>query len=469
MRGMKVGSALRLVMALGLLGAAATGAWQRAQQLLPEPGMAARGLLVDGRAVGEHEPVEQVVRERVRGRLAQRLSVVDRGVVVLSATLEELGAQVDDSALVAAVGGVGRQGTLLERLDEALQARRGRIAVTIDPRLPVEPLGARLERAKADLDERPQPARWDFDRSAAVAHRDGQLVDVYALARALERASALRSAVLTLPRLTVRPRATADLVATIDRSMLVSRYETRFAYLGGQAGRAQNIARASQAVDGMVLLPDEIVSMNAAVGPRSMDNGFAQAGELYKGESRIGVGGGTCQVASTLYSAAYLGGLDIVERSPHSRPSGYVPLGMDATVVYPDVDLKLRNPFSFPILVRAVVQPGILAFELYGKEAPAKVELASATLSVSPYKRQIRETSWLAAGRVVVKQKGIRGITIRKFRRIHLLDGSDKREETLDQYPPTDEIFLVPPGTDPATDLPPLPDGVVLAASRTVG
>jgi hypothetical protein len=219
----------------------------------------------------------------------------------------------------------------------------------------------------------------------------------------------------------------------------------------------------------MVLLPDEVVSFNAAVGPRSIDNGFAQAGELYKGESRIGIGGGTCQVASTLYSAAYLAGLDVVERSPHSRPSGYVPLGMDATVVYPDVDLRLRNPFAFPIVVHALVQPGILTFELYGKERPATVELGSETLGVSPYKRQIREASWLAEGRVVVKQKGIRGIRVRKLRRIRWLDGSERLEETTDQYPPTDEIFLVPPGTDPATSLPPLPEGVVLAASHNVG
>ena len=68
-----------------------------------------------------------------------------------------------------------------------------------------------------------------------------------------------------------------------------------------------------------------------------------------------GTGGGTCQVASTLHAIAFFGGLDIVQRLPHSRPSGYIPAGLDATVVYPVVDLKLRNPFTFPVVVHATV------------------------------------------------------------------------------------------------------------------
>ena len=467
---MKLGLVVRLALGLALVGGAGVAASLRVKALLPEPGMAAQGLLVDGRPVGAHEPLEQVVHERVRAKLGQRLRLVAEGTEVLSATLEELGARVDEPAVLAAVASVGRQGSLLARLDDALEARRGHLAVTLDARLPVERLAARLERRKAELDQRPEPARWDFEHAAATAHRDGQLVDLYAAARTLERAVAQTDAGLELPFAAVAPRATTELVAAVDRTTLVSRVETRFGYLGGQAGRAQNIGRAAHGVDGMVLLPDEVVSFNAAVGPRSMGNGFAQAGELYKGESRMGVGGGTCQVASTLYSAAYTAGLDIVERSPHSRPSGYVPLGMDATVVYPDVDLKLRNPFAFPILVHAVVQPGTLAFELYGKERPATVELAAETLGSNPYKRQLRPTQWVVAGRVVVKQKGIRGIRVRKIRRLHLLDGSERTEETVDQYPATDEIFLVAPGTDPAdSTLPPLPDGVVLAANRTPG
>ena len=258
---------------------------------------------------------------------------------------------------------------------------------------------------------------------------------------------------------------TAEAVSSIDRGTLISRYQTRFAYLGGQAGRAQNIARAASGVDGLVLMPDDIVSFNNAVGPRSLDNGFAPAGEIYKGEMRLGVGGGTCQVASTFYSAAFFAGVDVVERSPHSRPSGYVPVGLDATVVFPDVDLKLRNPFPFPIVVHAVLEPGSLAFELYGKEKPVSVELATAPLGRTPYKREVREVGWLAEGKVVCKQKGVAGMRIRKIRRIHLANGNERVEETTDVYPATSEIFLVPPGTDVTTALPPLPSEVAQGPS----
>ena len=96
-----------------------------------------------------------------------------------------------------------------------------------------------------------------------------------------------------------------------------------------------------------------MVSFNAIVGDRSEENGFQKSWEIFKGEMVEGVGGGTCQVASTFHAAAFFGGLDVLERLPHSRPSAYIPMGLDSTVVYPIVDLKLRNPHPFPVVVHA--------------------------------------------------------------------------------------------------------------------
>jgi vancomycin resistance protein YoaR len=216
------------------------------------------------------------------------------------------------------------------------------------------------------------------------------------------------------------------------------------------------VARAAAGVDGLVLLPGEIASFNAEVGARSEDNGFAPAPEIYKGEMREGIGGGTCQVASTLHAAAYLGGIDIMERANHSRPSGYIPMGLDATVVYPHVDLKLKNTYSFPVVVHAVAEKGTLTVELRGGGSADAVDWGTATVGVTAFKRKVEETAWLPEGKVVLKQKGIKGYAIKKTRTIRSPDGRARVEEKTDVYPATFEIYLVPPGTDPES-LPPLP------------
>src|SRR6185503_4092540 len=100
---------------------------------------------------------------------------------------------------------------------------------------------------------------------------------------------------------------------------------------------------------------------------------FKMAWEIFKGEMRPGVGGGTCQVASTLHAVAFFGGLEILERLPHSRPSAYIPMGLDATVVYPVVDMKLKNPHPFPVVLHTKVQGNKLRIELLGATKPVRV------------------------------------------------------------------------------------------------
>jgi vancomycin resistance protein YoaR len=283
---------------------------------------------------------------------------------------------------------------------------------------------------------------------------------VYGALAALDRALAEHPAgdlTVELPAFAIEPRATKQAALAIDVSQEISRFETKFGYLGGQQNRAGNIRRAASQIDGVVLMPGEIVSFNEHVGPRSVDNGFFPAPEIYKGEMREGIGGGTCQVAGTLHAAAFFGGLDIVERSPHSRPSGYIRMGLDATVVYPTVDLKLRNTYDFPVVVHAVIDKGTLRFELRGRVKAVTVDFTTDTVASATYKRKIEEISWFPEGKVVLKQKGITGHTIKKTRVMRFLSGDTKTEVTTDVYPATFEIYQVGPGTDLST-LPPPPD-----------
>jgi vancomycin resistance protein YoaR len=442
-----------------LLGATAGVALGGTRALLPGAGEVARGLRAGGQPIGSDRALPDAVNQVAGETLARRVTFTHGGDPVLESSLADLGAQVDIGELARRLGTVGREGGLWARLDDALQARRGRIDVPIPVSLPIDELAARLERLKEERDEAPRSAKLDLATRKAAGDAPGRYVDIYAAVAAIDRMLAAPSGeavTIALPELVVAPTASAEVVTAIDTSKVLARYETRFGYLGGQANRARNVARAAEQMEGVVIMPGEIVSFNANVGPRSAENGFFPAPEIFKGEMREGIGGGTCQVAGTLHAAALFAGLDLVERANHSRPSGYLRLGLDATVVYPVVDLKLRNPYEFPVVMHATIDKGTLVFELLGRDQPATVDLRTDTIGIAEFKRKIEETSWLPAGKIIKKQKGIRGYSIRKTRTIVLKDGVERVEVTTDVYPPTFEIYLVPPGTDPDEALPPL-------------
>ena len=258
----------------------------------------------------------------------------------------------------------------------------------------------------------------------------------------------------------VAPRLTRDALASIDVSHVIASFETYFSRRGDQATRARNVEVAASHLDGLVMQPGRLVSFNEVVGARSEENGFSKAFEIFKGEFVEGTGGGTCQVASTMHAVAFFGGLDIVERLPHSRPSAYIPAGLDATVVYPSVDLKLRNPFGFPVVVHATVAGNKLRIELLGSDKPVNVGFATEVLATTPYARKVEEDATVR--RPKRKQKGQDGVQPMRSRVFAFRDGRRRVERSRDAYPPTQEIWKVPPGFD-ESELPPLGEDLPLS------
>ncbi len=447
----------RAAAALALVGAAGAAAATWVRSVLPVDGEAASGVTLDGAGIGRESPRAGAERAAI-ALLKRRVVLTFGGAPVIDATLGELGVTVDVARVEAAALAVARDGDLLRQIDAALEARAGHVGFKTRAIVPVDVIAARLERPKEELDTVPVAAKLDLTAHVGTPHKPGRYLDAFAAAEAIQRLVDKGGAdkiEIVVPLFEVAPTASSEVVAKIDTRATLGQFDTHFGFVGGQKNRAQNIQTAAGRMDGVVLMPGEVVSFNANVGPRSTDNGFATAPEIYKGEMREGVGGGTCQVSGTLHAAAYLAGLDVLERANHSRPSGYIRMGFDATVVYPTVDLKLKNPFDFPVVVHATIDKGTLTFALLGKERGATVDFASETLKVSDFKRKIEEKDGLPEGKFVLKQKGIKGYSIKKTRTIHLRDGTERVEVTHDTYPPTFEIYLVHPGTDPEA-LPPL-------------
>src|SRR5260221_7960731 len=133
-------------------------------------------------------------------------------------------------------------------------------------------------------------------------------------------------------------------------------FETNYDRSAKAAARTYNLRLAASKIDGTVLLPGETFDFNELVGPRDEANGYKVAPVIAEGELVDGIGGGTCQISGTLHGAAFFAGLDIVERYPHTRPSAYIKMGLDATVVLPSNHLPVKNSFHFPVVRPAHVK-----------------------------------------------------------------------------------------------------------------
>jgi vancomycin resistance protein YoaR len=193
-------------------------------------------------------------------------------------------------------------------------------------------------------------------------------------------------------------------------------------------------------LDGAVLMPGETFSFNDVVGPRTAEEGFRYAPGITAGELVDVVGGGICQVSSTIFGAAFFAGLDVVDARPHTRPSSYVDMGLDSTVVYPSIDLELKNPFDFPVVFHMTVSQGKVRAEVLGARRPYQVAFERSLTEVVPFDTVWRDDGTLLAGTQAVSQRGMRGFKMKRKRKLHQ-GGQVVREEAWDlSYPPTTEI-----------------------------
>ncbi|MBX3259069.1 MAG: VanW family protein [Labilithrix sp.] len=454
---------LRVGLTAGLLAILAGGAAGVKLHYLPT-GAVLPGLTVDGERVPEEATpasVQALAAARARALLGRKIALALGGhdKPALEATLEELGVRVDVDRTASLALRAGQDGDLITRAEAVRDAREGRVDVPLFTYVDRDAAMAKLLALKEVEDTQPVSARLDLEKHETIPERDGHYIDADETIAALELAARdRRTETITLPVKAFTPRISSAFLKSLDISEVVAEYETHFSRGGEQRRRGKNIDNAAQKLDGLVISPGELVSFNDVVGERSEENGFEKSWEIFKGEMVEGVGGGTCQVASTFHAAILFGGFDVLERLPHSRPSAYIPMGLDSTVVYPAVDLKVRNPHPFPVVVHAKSSGNTLRVELLGKARPVRVGFGREVLETLPYKRKIEEDPTLSGRTVLVKQHGIKGFKIKRSRVFTYPDGTKRKEETTDTYPPTTEIYKVPVGFDVAL-LPALPGG----------
>jgi vancomycin resistance protein YoaR len=418
-----------------------------------------RGLFVGDRRVPDDggPSVEAWLRARgdVVAAWALRLRVEDQ---VYETTMEAAGISLDVDATLEAARKVGHEGSTWARLREAERARRGEIDVPFVLKVDEQKARALIASYAPPLARAPVDARIDLGEHRRTPDVPGRALDVDASVAQLLRGKHRDGEVVELIVRDVQARIRFVDLTQVDIEDVVSSYETTFSLFGTGAGRAVNIRNAAGRLDGVVIGPGQLFSFNDTVGARTRERGFALAPEIQGDEMQLGYGGGTCQVSSTLHAAALFGALEIVERTAHSRPSSYAPMGLDATVSYPGTDLRIRNTLPFPVMIHAFLpRPTALRVELLGGNPVARVDYVYGVNNSLDFVRRIQVKTDLLPGRRILHQKGIRGFDVTSLVRLHYNDGREDERRYYSGYRPTPEIYWIAPGYDVA-ELPPLPE-----------
>ena len=236
---------------------------------------------------------------------------------------------------------------------------------------------------------------------------------------------------------------------TLSHMGEITHYVTK--YNVNELNRTHNLTKAANGINGSIILPNEVFSFNRTVGQRTMETGYKDAMVIVNGKFEPGLGGGICQVSSTLYNACLLAGLEIVERHNHNLTVAYVPIGQDATVSYGTQDFKFRNNTTSPVYVRVIAGGGNLTVTIYGDtNFKQKIEVSNIIDQSTPFETVTLVDETLQPGQTKLDHNGQNGFLVRSFRIYYDSNGEKIKSESLGRsvYKPLNKTILVGPAAE---------------------
>ncbi len=255
-----------------------------------------------------------------------------------------------------------------------------------------------------------------------VPHVEGRVLDVPRTASALLAAAlSPRRRVAEIAVAAKAPAITTERARAMGIKELVGSYTTTY---GGVPNRIHNVQLVSRLIDNTLIPPGKTFSFNQTTGARTPEKGFLAAPVIINGELQTALGGGVCQVSTTVFNAAYEAGLKITERTNHALYISHYPQGRDATVDYPSLDLKFVNDTGRWLLLRTFVSASSLTVNLYGTDPGRKVTSEVSPLRVTgpPPLVTIKDPT-LPKGKTVVVEPGSPSLATSVHRRVYTRDG----------------------------------------------
>lgn len=405
------------------------------------------GLSINGIDVSGLNRIEAM--EELRGSLTEKLNNKTLALKYegyeYTTTFEDLGIQFDYYKGITNGFRVGRQGNFFQKLKEIFDCK------VYGKNIPLELIYERgkidilIENIKKDLNENSQDAtieyvNWNFKTKSEVVGKKVQ----EDLLRTKITQGILHNNEIQIPLKSYVPRVTEELLKKIQYP--IAEFTTYFG--SSSEARKNNIKVASMKIDGTVTLPSEVFSFNKSTGERDYNTGYMESNIIVDGKFVLDVGGGVCQVSTTLYNAILRANLEIVERHHHSLPVGYVPKGEDATVSYGYLDLKFKNTHDFPIYIQTKVSTSAVTFRIFGGKFDEKRHIGIISILQEKVKPEIEKNinNSLAPGEMVIIQEGRYGYKVNTYRVIYE-NGEEVKRELIsnDFYKPRKYILRVGP------------------------
>lgn len=274
----------------------------------------------------------------------------------------------------------------------------------------------------------------DDDKITIIKDIDGFTLDMEKLKVDLKDALLNRQTTMKIPVKRIQALKTEKDLQNMCINEKAMEFSTVFD--PNKKDRTQNIKLAAEAVTGHIIPPDGIFSFNEVVGERTGDKGYKEAPIFYDSQIVPGMGGGICQLSSTIYNLALLSDLEIIERANHSLPVDYVPLGRDATVNYGSIDLKFKNNSQGFLLLHAEIDGDTLRVMFFGPNKFANnIELFSETVKTISPPVYTKKDVYLEKGTTRVKQ-GTPGYQVRLWKIYN--DGVEATKQLIsaDSYQP---------------------------------
>jgi len=357
----------------------------------------------------------------------------------------EAGFQFDYSDAAIKAYNIGHKGNYFKRVADVIKTQLERRDIKLNFTYDSQKIGNKLAAIAKEVEQEAADATIKLEKGSFVIteEKEGRKLEVsktYDLIKQqidqLSSGEVELSVVITIPQITK-----ADLANIKDK---LGEYSTKFN--AADTDRTHNIKIATKSASHVLVKPGEVFSLNKVMGPRLAKYGYKEANVIVNNELVPGIGGGVCQVSSTLYNAALLSNLKIVERKSHSLPSTYVPLGRDATIAGDYIDFKFENNTGYPIYIYGEVSGNWVKFSIYGRnEYPGRVvKIITEIIKKTEPKIKIIEDPTLPVGTEIEEKKAYTGYLVKSYR-IVMENGKEiSREELpLSVYKASDGIKRV--------------------------
>ncbi|MCC6648099.1 MAG: VanW family protein [Polyangiaceae bacterium] len=390
----------------------------------------------------------EIVRKYAAGSLTLKLPGGERREVSRAA----LGAEID-KAYLSQLMLAARDPTSPMRRAHAARSPTATLALPIAVRLDAARAEVALLALKEELDRAPSDARLDLASRKLVPETLGYRLDVYATMALLDEALFKGRAEVEAAGEAIAPAVHAKDLGNVTFDEVLGWFETRYSADKKHEARTYNLRIAASKLDGHILVPGATFDFNKVVGPRNEAAGYKVAPVIAQGELVDGIGGGTCQITGTLHGAVFFAGLEVVNRTPHTRPSGYIKMGLDAAVAYPTINFRFKNNLPYPVVLHETVKDGVVRAEVLGPKRKRAVTFIRKIDEIIPFQEQEKPDPKLPDGVKVLAQRGIPGFKLHRYRIVR--EGIfGTRERWADTYPPTTQIIRVGTGQDKDTPVP---------------